>query len=868
MEQPPRIKRSALVRCTGRSRLAAAFLLATLAAPQAAWTQWADARARGNPCAAMQEEPQRRRQQPPPFFYNGVDKLQAPMPAPIALPAGEFDGDWRASCIVFDVVFRETNGQLEVAQQQFRGVYPGRSSSALAAHQQIAADVLHKVPFAQVLGRRPVPGVPQRIAIPLWPPHGFYAASGAQVIGRDLEGLGYSDAERLHDAGGVAVYKVFDQPGRGVLSFVVVRDIAEDEPIAPVEKVTSPIDGRPRERFGGKVGDIWQTVIEPTLRQRPERTLSVEVHHYARGLVVRHDPRNADLSLPLAVDPRTGKPVANPLLKARYHGLRRGVGQPYAWEEQSHGTAYATLADLRRLLVQANLPPEEKRRRATAAYAEAAAAQAARDRELDAQQKAVRAQSDPANPLAALGYPEAVPVLDTARTKYYLSTAGSAWRVVVAVHAIGEREPVLEMVPGEVGGLRYTERHLAFVREKLVPAAVARWPDLRRLWIHHHVAGQSLEDTPLFRRQVRGAGLTYEQPLFIEDHALTQGTPAWRPFYEVVQVGEREIVLRRNELNLTVADARTERTKKNAEARLAALTPEARRAELRAQRLKVQAERSRQHVWKSDYFWMQHPQFDIPQFVFNGEFGAFEIRQQFPMHFVHFVVAYSAHCKDEIKKRDHKYYYRRWREIEVDGLGNTKSVGPWQESERFVPRAFVDKYEAYEQQVGLDMLENFASALFSSRGDAGQRFGAWIFNEKIPQMVGGAFAWRSFLRAHPCTGPTIHQMRENMLRAANGAPSLQAAGIAVPNAAAETQPLVPPPGEETVFDGCYANHDYKDRAFCGCMDTRAQSVMQPAERRRYAEDFGRYYEEIVFPDKGGPADPRWRLYDLLKQCKP
>lgn len=129
-----------------------------------------------------------------------------------------------------------------------------------------------------------------------------------------------------------------------------------------------------------------------------------------------------------------------------------------------------------------------------------------------------------------------------------------------------------------------------------------------------------------------------------------------------------------------------------------------------------------------------------------------------------------------------------------------------------------------------------------------------------------AVSWKRFFRENRCTSATMEQMRENMLRAANGQPSLQAAGIRVRNADSETEPLVPPRDKATIFDACYENHEYKDIDFCLCMDTRARKVMHRDELKKYSADFSLYYSEIVFPRKSGLQDPRWRLYELLKQC--
>jgi len=136
----------------------------------------------------------------------------------------------------------------------------------------------------------------------------------------------------------------------------------------------------------------------------------------------------------------------------------------------------------------------------------------------------------------------------------------------------------------------------------------------------------------------------------------------------------------------------------------------------------------------------------------------------------------------------------------------------------------------------------------------------------VSRMLGMSYSWKRLVSSGSCTGPTVFQLRENMYRAAYGQTSLQAAGIRVANAASESQPMAPPPGEATIFDGCYDNLEFKNADYCMCMDTQATKLMRADERKKYAADFGRYYSEIVFADKGGPADPRWRLYEMQRQC--
>lgn len=658
---------------------------------QAGW----DTRATANPCANYFEDQRSRRPRTPierrlhgqPFLYNGMDDLAARLDRPIPLSSG-YTGEWKAACVVFEVVLGGRDGDLSVQQARPLVVYPPRRSDLMPGYQQDAEAVLRQIPLERVLRNKPMVGVPQLVAIPLWPAHPFYSTDSVQIAGptsNDLAEYGYGAAERIAEGSDFAVYKVSEGRNKDTLqtTFVVLRDWDEQAPILRLREVSTPVPfGSVVQRVPeGPVGDIFEQHIKPWLARQPARTLRADVRYYARGLSIPFDQRNSLALLSGVTNPVTGQPAAHPLFTALYVGNRQPGTDAVQWAYNVSEPGNATITELRQRLAKVHLFKEER---------------------------------------------------------------------------------------------------LRIAREQ----------------------GVDLD------------------------------------------------------------------------------APKKRRAELRAQRLKIQAERSPDYVYKSDRFWAVLPQFYIPQQVFNGDFDKFQVNTQFPEHFVRYVNAYSAHCEDEIKKGG----YLKRTIITMDDLGNVMNQRHIYVEDRFVPY-----FKAYEKILGFKTMGDVARLLLDRQGDAaalGAEFLSTsprqfindlmtyqprgkgnLAKEVLSRHLGGNHAWQQFLGNHHCTSPTVYQMRENMLRVAKGEPSLQAAGIRVRNAATETEPLVPPPGRETLFDGCYADHDYKNADFCLCMDERGQKVMTPAEVKKYAADFSLFYSENVFAQKNGPGDPRWRLSGLVKECK-
>tara|TARA_R110002049_G_scaffold308150_1_gene511110 strand:+ start:5452 stop:7407 length:1956 start_codon:yes stop_codon:yes gene_type:complete len=184
-------------------------------------------------------------------------------------------------------------------------------------------------------------------------------------------------------------------------------------------------------------------------------------------------------------------------------------------------------------------------------------------------------------------------------------------------------------------------------------------------------------------------------------------------------------------------------------------------------------------VYRLDPYWERYEGFDIARRIFEGEFGEVPNTPEFKAFYIGLATSYSKRCEAH--------------------------VAQWQTFER--------KYDAYE---GTDHNLDGSRTIHTSeqtktyRIDA--RFGAhWaqfdsdlnraVLDKGIFQGFGLVLGlhgeMESFLNNHACDSATVQQMTGNFIRAANGQPSVQQAGLRFAGAATEsdapTKTGTPPP---------------------------------------------------------------------------
>jgi len=130
-------------------------------------------------------------------------------------------------------------------------------------------------------------------------------------------------------------------------------------------------------------------------------------------------------------------------------------------------------------------------------------------------------------------------------------------------------------------------------------------------------------------------------------------------------------------------------------------------------------------------------------------------------------------------------------------------------------------------------------------------------------------SWRQFFEDNTWTSATMVQMGQNLLRAAKGQLSLQAAGEPVPNADRESESLVVPRDQMTYFDACYDCNGYEEVEWCRCLATGAESTLSATERQTYTLDLKRFDREaLTYPDPLPPTGHRfWAMNEFVGACR-
>jgi hypothetical protein len=247
-------------------------------------------------------------------------------------------------------------------------------------------------------------------------------------------------------------------------------------------------------------------------------------------------------------------------------------------------------------------------------------------------------------------------------------------------------------------------------------------------------------------------------------------------------------------------------------------------------------------VHKSAAYWSGYKS-DIIQRVFDGAFRGAEMDSDVPFHilFGGYVEQYSNSCSDYLKG----HFDRRTITQSSNGMVSTSVMN--------IDYRYLAKYDEYSQGGGLDTLRVLTGAA------------------SLSSVMTPAFDIIRFFAIEKCDSAAMRQLGENLLRGANGKPSLQASGGSIAGAAAESQvDAAPAPAAASRLgafgDGCnafmrdpktsrYAPSD--PDAYCKCLSDGYRGVMTPAEQADYGKNFeAKFWRGIAQPRSDDPAWPR------------
>jgi hypothetical protein len=262
-------------------------------------------------------------------------------------------------------------------------------------------------------------------------------------------------------------------------------------------------------------------------------------------------------------------------------------------------------------------------------------------------------------------------------------------------------------------------------------------------------------------------------------------------------------------------------------------------------------------VRKSKAYWDAY-QTDLIRQVFDGGFGdAVDSYIQFRVLFDSYVDMFSKNCSASLPAH-HEAVTVTQVTTERDRYGNVVSQVQGQSYTVEVDSRFAPYYREYHESLATSAA---GLALASGRVSANTYLAPGLDMAK-------------FVETESCKSAAMRQLGENLLRAANGNPSLQQDGATIAGAAAETDTSLPPGRYARFVDGCNgffrdpANPGHRgsqSSAWCDCLGEKYRRLMTRDEDYYYANDFkNRFWSQIAQPRSTDPASPR--LHPAVADC--
>ncbi len=278
-------------------------------------------------------------------------------------------------------------------------------------------------------------------------------------------------------------------------------------------------------------------------------------------------------------------------------------------------------------------------------------------------------------------------------------------------------------------------------------------------------------------------------------------------------------------------------------------------------------------VHKASNYWKQFKDFSVAEKIFKGEFSNLAYsNNMFKLYYIYMQSEYYGFCREKLPANS----IRRASVSQVqarDGAGNIIRREKAVEHIAYIAPQFIKKYDAFfkraksfkarramkkHMNIMKDIQENIGKNGQSILGASVQVAMEGVSSEPILPVI-------NFFKQTPCDSATMYQMRENFRRAAYNKPSLQQAGIKIPNAKKESISFKDFLNERTIYQACInANIE---KFYCKCFNKKVDKVMTKKELDYYSKDFSRFDKEVVNDIWSKPKNHRaWKLIELRNQC--
>jgi len=184
-------------------------------------------------------------------------------------------------------------------------------------------------------------------------------------------------------------------------------------------------------------------------------------------------------------------------------------------------------------------------------------------------------------------------------------------------------------------------------------------------------------------------------------------------------------------------------------------------------------------VYKLDPYWDRYDGFEIARRIFEGEFSRYRESPEFKAFYTALATSYSKLCESHViqwQTFEREYDAYEGTEHNLDG---SKTIYTSEQTKTYrIDARFASNWAQFDSDLSTAVLDQ---GVF-------QGFGL---------VLGLHGEMEIFLKNHQCDSATVQQMSENFIRAANGQPSAQQAGLRFAGAEAESDPPArtgtPPP---------------------------------------------------------------------------
>ena len=435
------------------------------------------------------------------------------------------------------------------------------------------------------------------------------------------------------------------------------------------------------------------------------------------------------------------------------------------------------------------------------------------------------------NPLADRKYEQSALLYEGPNLKVYAVKVLSKTQVnLVAIHEeLGEQDPILDLNPSDAS---YSQKMLEHFNCAILPNVLYEWPDATTVHIAHYAKDVHLPNITV--------GGPVEQPMGGSLFQKGSGVQ-W-----VAGVTSDRGQANRNTLAqwkqiMAYEQAKADASYKELAAKRANRDDDERQKRERTVKVGL--------VYKNRSYWSQFQASEELNNLFSGEQVPSVIHRSL---YVSYVNTYSEVCGKYLPPDS-----KTFKSFTLTKQGYITK----EEDVRYirVHPQFVENYRSYQDDPGF--IAKWETIQKILRGGI-KSFSSEVMSELFEPHLG----MQEFVKRAGCQSATMKQMSENVLRQATEQPSLQAAGLRIPQADQESDAVTKVSRFTRFEEGCLDYEAGEKKKWCSCLDRVYRLVMTQEERVRYANDHQAWLDEIRFMQPQGKHDPRWRLYEPLNQC--